>query len=147
MKSFYEPLKNGILNGISVTVLMFKVIVPCYIIIELIRYYDLIRPLSSLFKPVMELLDLPGEAAIGLLAGFLINLYAAIAVLSPLNLSPRDITVCALILGICHSLLVETPITKSTGVNYIFLLFLRIIIAFISGWGLSLIWKILQGFF
>ncbi len=141
MKYTYESLKNGLINGISVLLLLFKVIVPCYIIIEVIKYYDLIAPLSFIFKPVMNILDLPGEAAIGILAGFLINLYAAIAVLSPLNLSPKEITVCALILGICHSLLVETPITRKTGVNYILLLLVRIFVGFTSGFVLSLIWK------
>lgn len=142
MKMFLKVLRDGVSNGLSVTLMMVKIIVPCYIIIEFIKYYELIRPLSGLFRPIMKLLDLPGEAALGLLAGFFINLYAAIAILSPLNLSPKDITVCALILGICHSLIVETPVTKKTGVNYILLFFLRIIVGFLSGWGLSVLWKI-----
>jgi hypothetical protein len=141
MKPFLQPLKNGIMNGLSVTYLMAKVIIPCYIIIEFVRYYDLIRPLAHLFKPAMKLLDLPGEVALGLLAGFFINLYAAIAILAPLNLSSKDITVCALILGICHSLTVETPVTKSVGVNYTLLLFARIVVGFFAGWGLNFIWK------
>lgn len=146
MKAF-DSLKKGVINGLFVILLMFKVIVPCYIIIEFIKHYDLLRPISSLFRPIMKFLDLPAEAAIGILAGFFVNLYAAIAILFPLNLSTKDITVCALILGICHSLTVETPIIKETGVPYIFLLFLRIFVAFLAGWGISVIWKIWPIFF
>ncbi|MCS7281626.1 MAG: nucleoside recognition protein [Desulfobacterota bacterium] len=141
MKIYLDAAKRGIMNGFSVTAIMAKVIIPCYILIEFIKFYDLITPLANFFKPFMRLFDLPGEAAFGLIAGFFINLYAAIAVLSPLNLSSKDITVCALILGICHSLLVETPVTKKAGVNYLSLLLLRIFLGFFSGLLLSLLWK------
>ncbi|MCX7856553.1 MAG: nucleoside recognition protein [Deltaproteobacteria bacterium] len=142
MKEFVDPLKKGLLNGLSVTYTMVKVIIPCYVLIEFIKYYDLLRPVATFFKPVMRLLDLPGEAALGLLAGFFINLYAAIAILSPLNLSPKEITVCALNLGICHSLTVETPVTRKTGVNYVPLLFLRLFLGLFAGWAVGILWKI-----
>ncbi len=135
-------IKKGIKNGLSITFVMVKVIVPCYILIEIIKHMGIIGTISEFFKPFMRFMGLPGEAALGLIAGYTINLYAAIAVLSPLNLSTKDITILALILGISHSLTVETPVTQQTGVNAWSLLILRILLSLLAGAGLNIIWKL-----
>jgi hypothetical protein len=85
---------------------------------------------------------LPGEAALGLMAGYFINLYAAIAVIAPLELSTKDITIAALILGIAHSLPLETAVTKQTGVNAWLLMFVRVFFSLLSGVILNIIWKL-----
>ena len=121
---------------------MAKVIVPCYITIEFIKYFGLIDIISRFFRPFMGLFGLPGEAALGLIAGYLINLYAAIAVLTPLNLSTKDITIMALMLGISHALPVETPVTQKTGVNGWIMLAARIYFSLLSGVLLNLLWKL-----
>lgn len=135
-------LKNGLFNGFSVILLMVKVIVPCYIIIELVKHFGVIRVIGDFFKPFMKYFGLPGEAAISIIAGYTINLYAAIAVLSPLNLSTKDVTIVALILGISHSLSVETPVTQKTGVSSWMLFCLRILLSLLAGAGLNLIWTL-----
>ena len=138
----YTTLKKGILNGLSIILVMAKVIVPCYITIEFIKYFGLIDIISRFFRPFMGLFGLPGEAALGLIAGYLINLYAAIAVLTPLNLSTKDITIMALMLGISHALPVETPVTQKTGVNGWIMLAARIYFSLLSGVLLNLLWKL-----
>lgn len=135
-------IKRGLINGLSITLIMVKVIVPCYIIIEIIKYFGIIGIISEFFKPFMRFFGLPGEAALAIIAGYTINLYAAIAVLSPLNLSSKDITIVALILGISHSLSVETPVTQKTGVNGWSLLVVRIFLSLFAGAGLNLIWTL-----
>jgi hypothetical protein len=135
------PLKRGLANGLSITFMMVKVIVPCYIAIEVIKHFGLIDIISRVCKPFMSVFGLPGEAALGLVAGYLINLYAAIAVLTPLGLPAKNLTVIALMLGICHSLTMETPITKKTGTNAWLLLFVRIVLSLFSGVALNLLWK------
>ena len=96
---------------------MIKVIVPFDLLVELFRYLGFVQLIGKFFRPFMGLFGLPGEAALALIAGYSANLYAAIAVLKPLHLSARDVTIIALMLGISHSLPLETPITKKTGVN------------------------------
>jgi hypothetical protein len=142
MQTFSASLKKGVYNGLSITYSMVKVIVPCYIIIEIIKHVGLIDVISKFFRPFMGLLGLPGEAALALMAGYLINLYAAIAVLAPLDLNTKDITVMALILGISHSLPVETPVTQKTGVNAWLLCVVRIVLSLLAGAALNLIWKL-----
>ena len=135
------PLKRGLVSGLSITFMMVKVIVPCYIAIEIIKHFGLIDIIGRVCKPFMSIFGLPGEAALCLVAGYFINLYAAIAVLTPLGLHTKDITVIALMLGICHSLTLETPITKKTGANAWLLLLVRVALSLFSGVVLNLLWK------
>jgi len=136
-----KPLKRGLINGLSITFMMVKVIVPCYIAIEIIKHSGLIDIISRACRPFMSIFGLPGEAALSLVAGYLINMYAAIAVLTPLGLPAKDVTVVALMLGICHSLTMETPITKKTGAHASLLLLVRIALSLFSGVVLHLLWK------
>ncbi|HVN22710.1 MAG TPA: nucleoside recognition domain-containing protein [Syntrophorhabdales bacterium] len=136
-----KPLQRGLTNGLSITFMMVKVIVPCYIAIEIIKHSGLIDIISRACTPFMSIFGLPGEAALCLVAGYIINIYAAIAVLTPLGLPAKDVTVIALMLGICHSLTIETPITKKTGANASLLLLVRIALSLFSGVVLHLLWK------
>ncbi|HQG25512.1 MAG TPA: nucleoside recognition domain-containing protein, partial [Syntrophorhabdus sp.] len=69
MNTFYSTVKRGFLNGILITYKMVKVIVPCYIAIEFIKHLGLIEVISAFFKPCMSIFGLPGESALGLMAG------------------------------------------------------------------------------
>ena len=138
----FATLKKGFLNGLSLTVDMIKVIVPFYLLVELLRYLGLIRFIGGIFRPFMGLFGLPGESALALIAGYTANLYAAIAVLKPLHLSSKDVTIIALMLGISHSLPVETSITKRTGVNAWPLLAARLFFSLLAGMVLNLAWKL-----
>lgn len=135
-------LKKGFLNGLSLTVDMIKVIVPFYLLVELLRYLGFIQFIGRVFRPFMGLFGLPGESALAMIAGYTANLYAAIAVLKPLHLSSKDVTIIALMLGISHSLPVETSITKRTGVNAWPLLAARLFFSLLAGMVLNLAWKL-----
>ena len=139
---FLATLKKGFLNGLSLTVDMIKVIVPFYLLVELLRYLGFIRIIGGIFRPFMGLFGLPGESALALIAGYTANLYAAIAVLKPLHLSSKDVTIIALMLGISHSLPVETPVTKKAGVNAWPLLAARVALSLLAGMVLNLAWKL-----
>ena len=77
-----------------------------------------------------------------MIAGYTANMYAALAVLTPLHLSYRDVTTIALMLGISHSLPVETSVTRKTGVNAWILLLVRVVLSLVVGILLNLIWKL-----
>jgi len=142
MGNFYVTLKQGIFNGISITYDMVKVIVPFYIAIEFVKHTGFLYYISELFKPFMGIFGLPGESAHCLIAGYVVNLYAAIAVVAPLNLSAKEITIVALMLGISHSLPIETAVTKKTGVNAWLMLAVRILFSLLSGVILNSLWKL-----
>ena len=136
------PFKTGLKKGFSVTLTIMKVVIPCYIIIEFIKHAGVIDIIGRIFKPFMGIFGLPGEAALPLVAGYVVNLYAAIAILTPLGMPAKEITIIALMLGICHSLTVETPITRQTGVNAWLLTLVRVLVSLASGVGLNLVWTL-----
>lgn len=88
---------------------------------------------GGLFSPLMALFGLPGEAAFAFLAAFLLNLYAAIAILVPLQLSSFQITQCGLMMGIAHNLIVEGGVLRSTGTRAGVLTLCRIALATATG--------------
>ncbi len=135
-------LKRGFYKGLALAAEMVKVIVPFYLLVELLRYFGLITFIGRALGPFMKLFGLPGESALALIAGYTANLYAAIAVLKSLHLSARDVTTIALMLGISHSLVIETSLTRKTGVNAWLLLFVRVALSLVAGIALNLIWKL-----
>jgi hypothetical protein len=87
--------------------LIVKLIVPIYILADILLYFDLLGHITFIFAPVTSYLGLPSEAAMAIAGGVLINLYAGIAFAAPLGLTPYQWTILAVFLGVCHSMVVE----------------------------------------
>lgn len=124
----HQSLKSSLNSGI----LILKLVVPFYVLADILLYLDLLRPLSFLFSPVTGLLQLPTEAAMALAAGVLLNLYAAVAFAAPLDLSPYQWTILGVFLGVCHSLPVESAIMKKLGISFLYSTLLRVSMAFLT---------------
>ena len=62
-----------------------------------------------------------------------VNLYAAIGAMVSLPLTVREITILAIMLSFCHSLLVETALVKRIGLSAIKVIAVRVGLAIISG--------------
>ena len=92
--------------------IILKLVVPIYILADVLFYYDILHYITFLFSPVVSLLGLPSEAALAIVSGLFLNLYAAIAFAAPIGLTPHQWTILAVFLGIAHALLVETEIMK-----------------------------------
>ncbi len=110
---------------------------------DLLKGTGVVDFLGRVFSPLMALFGLPGETAIAFLAAFLLNLYAAIAILVPLQLTPFQVTQCGLMMGIAHNLIVEGGVLRSTGTRAGILTFCRVVIAMGTGFlfhGANLLW-------
>lgn len=114
-----------------------KLIVPIYIMADILFYYDILRYITFLFKPIVSLLDLPSEAALAIVSGLFLNLYAAIAFAAPIGLSPHQWTTLAIFLGIAHALLVETEIMKKLGISRLYSIILRLSVGLLVGFIIS----------
>jgi len=101
--------------------------------VDLLKDTEAIRMLGRLLAPAMGLFGLPGEAAFAFVAAFLLNLYAAIAILVPLGLTPFQVTQCGLMMGIAHNLVVEGGVLRSTGTNAGVLTLFRVAAALSAG--------------
>jgi hypothetical protein len=110
---------------VTSALLILKLVVPLYLLAEVLLYFDLLRHVGFLFAPLTTLLDLPPEAAVALAGGVLLNIYAAIAFAAPLGLSPYQWTVMAVFLGVCHSMVVECAIMAKLGISSLYSVILR----------------------
>ena len=65
----------------------------------------------------MQALGLPGDAAVPLVVGYVLNIYAAVGSMQALDLTARQITVLAIAILIGHNLVVEGAVLHKAGMN------------------------------
>lgn len=117
-------LKNSLKSSLKSSLIILKLVVPIYILADVLFYYHLLEYITFVFEPITNFLSLPTEASLSIVSGIFLNLYAAIAFAAPLGLSPQEWTILAVFLGVCHSMIVETAVMKKIGISnrYSFLL-------------------------
>ena len=125
-------IKQTLNSSLRSSILILKLIVPLYILADILLYLGWLDYISFIFEPITTILNLPSETALALAAGILLNLYAAIAFAAPLGLSPYEWTILGVFLGICHSMLIESSIMKKLGISYKYSFLLRGSVAFLA---------------
>ena len=128
-----DTLRRGFMSGLNITLELSRILVPIYFIVTFLKHTPIIDWISILFAPLMGLFGLPGEAAIVLVMGNVVNLYAAIGAMASLALSIKEITILAIMLSFCHSLLVETVLAKKIGLSAVKVIAVRVALAVVSG--------------
>lgn len=128
--SFRHSFKNA-LRSASI---ILKLIIPIYILADVLFYYNVLSYVSFLVKPLTSILSLPPETALSIISGMFLNLYAAIAFAAPLGLSPKEWTILAVFLGICHALVVETVVMKKIGISKSYSIALRLFGGLVVGY-------------
>lgn len=118
--------KISLRTSIKSSLIILKLVIPIYIIADILFFYNTLSHVSFLFEPITSILNLPPETALSIVSGMLLNLYAAIAFAAPLDLSPKEWTILAIYLGICHALLVETAVMKKIGISKLYSVLLRV---------------------
>lgn len=132
-----NTIKNGLRSGLDTMWELAKAIIPLTILVNVLRQTGWLESLAGFVSPVMGWLGLPGEGALVLVAGYFINVYSAIATILTLELTVKQITILAVMVSICHSLFLETAITKKTGVRALPLALLRLALSFLAGLGVN----------
>ena len=145
MKKLVEPIKKGLQKSLHLLWLLIKIIVPVSVLVAILDYYGFVELIAGFFTPAMALFGLPGEATIALLLSFFVNFYAALGVIATMNLSSQQITVLAVMIGICHELPVETVICSYTGLRIPVSAALRLFTALLAGLILNLIYNLILG--
>ncbi len=130
-------LRRGLYKGIVTTLELSKVIIPTAVAVTFLDASGGLEILAEWFAPLMGWLGLPGEAAVVLFSGYFINLYAAIGSMTAMNLSMEAMIILAVMLGLCHSMIVELAISKKAGCPVSYILPLRL--------GMSLFMGVLLG--
>jgi hypothetical protein len=135
-------IATGLRGGLETSWKLIRFVLPLYILVDLLKGTAAVEWAGARFAPLMTLFGLPGEAAFAFIAAFLLNLYAAIAIMAPLELSPWQVTQCGLMMGIAHNLLLEGGVLGSTGARGGMLTLCRLLIAGVTGLVLELVHRL-----
>ena len=112
-------------KAIDSAIIIIKLVVPIYILADILYYYNLLSYISFILEPITSILNLPLEASLVIISGVFLNLYAAVAFVAPLKMSAMEWSILAIFLGVCHSLVVENFILKKLGINLLYSYLLR----------------------
>lgn len=136
-------IRTGLSAGLRTSWKMIVVSVPLYVGVTLLKGTPVLDLLGRAFAPWMGIFGLPGEAAFAFVAAFVLNLYAAIAVMVPLQMDSFQVTQCGLMMGIAHNLIVEGGVLSTTGTRGWVLTLCRVALAVAAGLllrGLYFLW-------
>lgn len=143
-----EDLKDisyrSLLKSIRVSGTILMIMVPVSFCVTMLQYTGVLERIAWVLSPIMKIVSLPPEASFALIAGALINIYAGIAVMGTLSLSAWDINIMAVMMLICHNLIVESAVQSKTGVSGLKMTLFRIIAAI--GMGICLSFILPEGF-
>jgi hypothetical protein len=82
----------------------------------------------------MRIWHLPGDAALAMVLGHFVNLYAAIAVIAIGNWDPIAVTIAGVILGVSHNHLMEAAILRKMQAPALLLTGMRVVVGWSLGW-------------
>lgn len=138
---FTGVIRRGLQSGLSTTWKLGRVIFPITLLLTVAQETVLMEWVAGLFSPVLGLLGLPGEAALVLASGYLLNLYAAIGAILSLELTVKEVFTLALMLSFAHTLPVETAVCRAVGVPVWYTLSVRLGLSFLSAAVMRVAWQ------
>lgn len=134
-----NTLINGTDSGLKTLWMLARIVIPVQFIITILDHASILNSISNLFAPVMQYLGLPGEAALVLVLGNTINLFAAMTAIANISLTAKQITIIAIMLSFSHSLFMETAVAKKTGISATIVVLIRFTLAILSGIVLNIV--------
>jgi spore maturation protein SpmB len=136
-----QILKRGIISGWQTTWKLTKIIFPISLSISLLSYTPVLKWMMELISPVLKLIGLPGDAAIPIVLGATLNLYAAIGAMFNLTFTVKEAFIIAIIVSFCHNLFVETGVAAKLGVKVRIVLGVRVGLALLTASLIHLLWQ------
>ncbi|WP_096202462.1 nucleoside recognition domain-containing protein [Bacillus sp. FJAT-45350] len=134
-------LKRGLIVGLQTTWALGKIIFPITLIITILSYTPVLDWIAQLLSPLMGLIGLSGEAAIPLVLGNVLNLYAAIGAILTMDLTVKEVFILAVMLSFSHNLFVESAVAAKVGIRISVVLAVRIGLALFSAFLINLFWQ------
>lgn len=137
---FKQSLQKGLISGLKTTWTLGKIIFPVTLIVYFLQFTPVLPWLIKIVSPFMGLLGLSGDAAIPIVLGNLLNLYAGIGAILTLDLTVKEVFIIAVMLSFSHNLLIESSVAIKAGVKLWVILSVRIGLAIVSAILINLIW-------
>lgn len=136
-----SSMKKGSIVGLQTVWTLGKIIFPVTLIVSILQYTPVLPWVIELVAPLMSLFGLSGDAAIPLVLGNLLNLYAGIGAILSLELTVKEVFIIAVMLSFSHNLFIETGVALKVGVKLWVVLAVRLGLAFLSGVVIHLVWR------
>ena len=118
--------RAGAGKGLRTTAWLVALVVPISFAVTLLAWSGALARIAGFVAPVFRLFGVPESTAIAFVTGALVNCYSAIAALSAIPLTSREVTILAFMVLVCHNLLVESPIQRKTGTPGLAMALLRV---------------------
>lgn len=139
LKRFIDSSGLGFKRGADVFLQLSIIMIPVYIVTAILKLTPALDYVSGLFQPLMKYIGLPGSSALALVTGTFVNLYAAAAIVAGLDMTSRQLTILALVLGFSHSQIMETAIIGKMKARAYLVAPSRVLFGLLSGFVLHLI--------
>ncbi|UFT98506.1 nucleoside recognition domain-containing protein [Radiobacillus kanasensis] len=133
--------KRGLKAGLDLTWTLGKVIFPVTLIVSILEHTPVLQWIIDFLTPFMKLIGLSGEAAVPIVIGNLLNLYAGIGAIVSFEFSVKEVFIMAIMLSFCHNLIIESTVASKVGVKWWIVVGVRILLALVSASLINLFWK------
>lgn len=136
----FKTLQRGLMAGLKTTWTLGKIIFPITVIITILQFTPLFPLLIKAIEPLMQFIGLRGEAAIPLVLGATLNLYAGIAGIMSMDLTVKEVFILAVMMSFAHNLFIESGVALRVGVKLWLVLTVRLGLAFTSALAIRFLW-------
>lgn len=134
-------LQRGLANGLQMTWTLGKVIFPITLLVSILQHTPLLPWIIQKLAPFMGIIGLSGEAAVPLVLGNALNLYAAIGAIVTFEFTVKEVFIMAVMLSFSHNLFIESSVAARVGINWWLISGLRISLALIFGLLIHWMWR------
>jgi len=135
--SFGRTTVVGAWHGVRAFLKLMLIVAPVFTVVTVLKYTPVIRIFAEFMSPLMKHFGLPGEAALALILGNVINLYAGLGAVTALKITTAQLTVLSLMLLLSHSQILETAVFFQIRAKWWLLWFIRLVLSLLAGVGLS----------
>jgi len=125
-------LRAGAKAGWSSFVWILRLLVTASFIVTVVEWAGGLAWVEVALRPLMQVINLPGEAAIPVISGMLMGNYVTIAILTALPFTLGQMTLIAVFSMIAHNLVIEGVIQHTSGMNVAKITVIRIVTAILT---------------
>lgn len=135
LTSWSEILVNAGQTAAMGIIQIIVIVIPVMLLIQILKDIDILPLLGKLMSPLTRLLGVSEKTGVTLLAGIVFGIaYGAGVIIQTAkeeNLSKKDIYLVSIFLVTCHAIIEDTLIFISLGINVLYLLLVRVILAIV----------------
>lgn len=136
-----NTLQRGFYNGLSITWTLGKIIFPITLLVTVLQHTPILPWIIKWLTPIMGILGLPGEAAVPLVLGNALNLYAAIGAIVTFDFTVKEVFIMAMMLSFSHNLFIESSVAARVGVNWFLISGIRVGLALFAALMINWLWQ------